>query len=177
MTPFWNGLSRRERIIAVLCAVVVVCAGVWQGIVVPYAAFLDSLQTQTEAKEILLAKYQRLIASGSVAVNSKQSRDRSIDRVAPQQEMARLLKEIEAIAQSSSIRIQDLKPASISGKDSTPEYKVDIQTVAGLAALSKFLYRIQTSPLALRASRFSLTSATGSSGENKLRLTMTVLRD
>lgn len=178
MTARWEKMAPRERALFCLTAAVVLGALVWQLAIGPYRFRVEMLSAEIEAKQIRLARLERdAVSTDNVSSARRERPARAASKSAgtSEQEMSRLLKAIEVMARSSSIRITDLKPLPAETKNGRQEYRVDLETQASIEQLTRFLYQLQSSPLALSAPRFSL-SASDAPGDTRLRLSVSVLR-
>ena len=169
MKRFWERRSTREKAIFAATAMVVGLSLLWQVVVLPLEGALDALQARVESKEILLAKRARRFANGGGASAAPAaSRD---------EEMSRLIGELGAAAQDSSVRLADVKPQSVAERESLDEYSVEVEAEAPWPSLARFLFELQRSPLLLRVPRFRLSSARGPAGAADMRLSLRVVRD
>jgi Tfp pilus assembly protein PilO len=75
-----------------------------------------------------------------------------------EQEMARMLNEIEKTARESSVKIISIRPRPAEEKDRYRYFEVEIETESQMGSLMRFLYSLKNSPQLLKVGRFSLST-------------------
>lgn len=105
---------------------------------------LGSALRNLKQKEFITAEYQKYIdyvkKSGS-----------------DEEEVAKVLAEIEALARKSSVYLVNTKPQKPREVDFYKEYAVEIETEGDMPSLINFLHQLNTSPLLLRADKLRLS--------------------
>jgi len=152
-------VSKRERLLFIIVAVVIIASLSYSLIIDPLYNKLKTLEEEIEAKEIRLTKNIRLIAERD-AINeefnkySQQLKVKSTD----EEEMASVLSEIERIGKSSGVYLNDVKPQPIKDNQFYRVLSVEIKFQASPDNLSKFIYDLQSSPFLLKVKRLQIIS-------------------
>ena len=73
-----------------------------------------------------------------------------------EEEKAKLLKEIEMLARSSSVSLKNIKPESIKKIGPYEEYTIKVEVEAKINYLVDFIYKLERSPCLLRIDDFQV---------------------
>ena len=100
--------KRREKILAILTGIVVF-AWVWTYLVLrPIFDYRDQLDDEIAAKNLKLREAKKIL-TGSPQ-NAKESLKRFVSEGSGQEEMARMIKDIETAAAGTGLRVLETKP-------------------------------------------------------------------
>jgi Tfp pilus assembly protein PilO len=90
-----------------------------------------------------------------------------------EQEMARMLNELEKTASESGVKILSIRPRPVEEKDYHRYFEVEIDTESQMGYLMRFIYYLKNSPQLLKVGRISL-SAGGSRDTSAVRAVLAV---
>lgn len=154
---FLNRLSKREKLIALVVLVLALCFVVYNFILDPMLKKISSLNSDIEAQEIKLKKNIKIISQeAQVAGQYKQYSDLMKLKTSEEQAMAKLLSEIEAVAQGINIRILDMKPQKIKTIDFYKNFSVAFTIDGQLKDITQFLYSLQNLPHLIKVDKLQL---------------------
>ncbi len=151
-------LNKRERFTLYLavCALALVLFD--RLIVNPIAQNMQSLDQQIVEKERLIKKdlhvlsqKDRIAAEAkaySVFVNAPASEDEAFTQ---------LLKEIEALANTGSVSLLDMKPGGSKDMGPHKQYTVNVVCEGTMEKITSFLYAIESSTKVLKVQRYQIT--------------------
>ena len=171
-------LSARER--AIFYGVVAVVAAVAgeRFIYQPTVARLHELDEEILATEGQVRRNLREIATReTVRAAYEQYATHAASAGSDEEEMARLLGEIEGLAGTSGVSLLDVRSRPASVTELGKHYPVEIEAETGMAALMGFLHGLQSSKNLLRVKQLRVTPKEGR-GPVKVHLLIheTVLR-
>jgi len=156
---FWDKLSNKERI------------GLSFAFVFMFVACLDRLiispireQFQHIDKAIKISEKQ--LGHDLRNVHLKEQIEKEFEKFAEyvkrsgsdEEEVAKLLGEIESLARQSNVYLIDVKPQTLQKVDFYKQYSVEIELEGKMSDLMAFLHRINTSTQLLRAEKLRLNS-------------------
>ena len=151
-------LSKREKLIFYGAAFFISLTVLDRLIVSPVSQKIKLLDTQIKEKEDtiknnieLLARKDRIIAESkkySSFLNSAQSQEELVTSV---------LKEIESLANKSSVYLIDIKPAGFKDSGTVREYAVSLNCEAQMEQLVEFMYTIENSNQLLAIDKYQLS--------------------
>ena len=90
-----------------------------------------------------------------------------------EEEVAKILGEIESLARQSNVYLVNVKPQSPQKIDFYKEYSIEIEAEGEMAALMSFLYQINTSIQLLRVEKLRLNSSEDESTDLKSSMLIT----
>jgi type II secretory pathway component PulM len=155
-------LSARERAIFYGVVIVVAALVTEQFIYEPIVARLHELD-----EEILVAEGQvrrnlrEIAARETVRAAYEQYAAHATPAGSDEEEMARLLGEIAALAGTSGVSLLDVRSRPASVTQFGKQYPVELEAEAGMAALVGFLHGLQSSKRLLRVKQLRLTPKEG----------------
>jgi Tfp pilus assembly protein PilO len=91
-----------------------------------------------------------------------------------EEEVAKILGEIEALSRQSGIYLVDMKPQAPKDIDFYKEYTVEIEVEGEMIPLTTFLHQLNTSPQLLRIKKLRLTSK--EEGQTGLKSSMVITK-
>ncbi|MDP2942427.1 MAG: type 4a pilus biogenesis protein PilO [Candidatus Omnitrophota bacterium] len=156
MTLFSN-LKKRERNLFCITAVLIIFWIVQGFVVKPIFTKWKQLDEKISADALKLERNLEMIKRKD-AIKSDYEKYASAVKMAgsEEEEMAKFLTEIEALATSSSIRVIDIKPRPARKIRFYKNYLVELEAEGDINQVSKFIYDIQNSPQMLRVDKLSL---------------------
>ena len=128
----------------------------------PIVSRLHDLDDEIAAKEQQLRRNLREAAARQ-AVGKAFSRHAAYTRKArsDEQEMARLLNEIEGLATNSGLSVVNMKPKPAGKLDVRREYPVELEVETDMPRLMKFLHGLHASTYLLRVKQMRLAAKGG----------------
>lgn len=73
-----------------------------------------------------------------------------------EQEMARVLSEVEAVAKGINIRVLDMKPKKVKSLDLYKSFSVDLVVEGAVRDISRFMLELQSPPRLIKVEKFRL---------------------
>ena len=153
----YEKLSRREKKILYTVAVILGFLAMDQLIVGPVFQKLWLLDRQIRDEEVAIKKSLHvLLRKQQITAESKQFVIFSVESQNPEQEMTALLKEIENIANSSSVSLLYVKPGTSKEDGGVKKYFTTLECEAQMAEMASFFHNIENSTKLLQIEKFSI---------------------
>jgi len=151
---FLEKLSGKEKA-GLLAAFVFICLAVMDRLVVsPINTRVRWINRQIEIAEKELAQDLRNISQKDVIAGEYQDYITYVTKVgSDEEEVAKLLGEIEGLARKSAVDLVDMKPRTSKELDSYKEYTVEVEVEGGIGPIVQFLYYLNNSTQLLRTER------------------------
>ena len=160
----WDKLSKKEKI----------------GLSVAFAflalAFLDRMlispiRTKFNALNLQIRISEKQLGGDMRNINQKKFIDEEYEQYLPyirrsgsdEEEVAKILGEIEALARKSSVYLVDMKPRKPREVEFYKEYTVEIEAEGYMESLMSFIYQLNTSSQLLRVETLRLNLTKGDS--------------
>jgi len=142
-----RALTQREKIIALICLILVVLYGVYVGGIRPLAEQIDFLNAQILRKQTQVQKDQRVIHKAqqidkefkALSVTFKQ--EGTNEAV-----MSDILSEIESVSGNIGLKVSAIKPQKVKNNELYNHFSVSVSLEANLLELSEFLFILQNPP-------------------------------
>jgi len=153
-------LSKRERNVAAVTAVIIGAAVFYNMIIEPVAGNWHRLDKELKVKMNSLKKDMAMLPSCK-AIESDYAKFSVYTRAKKNEEedVSDMLAAIEALSRQDSCLIVNIKPSGVKKSGACKEIMVDLNVEASLAQLSKFLYDIETQKnMVLKVHRFTINS-------------------
>lgn len=170
---FISRLSKRERAIFYVVVFIISLALFDRLIMYPIYSRLISLDKQIRDKETTIKNGLRIIAQKDriqmerAKYGTFLSSDMSED-----EEIRSILKEIENIANKSSIYIVDMKPAGLKTVDTTKKYMISLNCEAQMEQLSEFMFNLEGSNKLLTIEKYQISPKSRESSIAKCSMTI-----
>jgi len=160
---FFN-LSRRESRLFYLTLAVIIAWACQAIIVKPVSTNWRRLEEEIAADRLKLEKSERLIRREK-SINSDYERAAASLKMSgtTEEEMAKFLTEIESLANSAGVHINEIKPLPTKKLDLYRKFYADLELEGEMAQISRFMRSVQTSPNLLAIDKLSLSSKQGGS--------------
>lgn len=164
-------LSKREKSIALAVLVLALIFLFYNFILDPAFRKISSLNIKITAQEAKLKKNIKVLSQETRVVEQyKQYADLLRLKTSEEQAMAKLLSEIEAVAQGINIRILDMKPQKIKTMDFYKNFSVVLIIDGQLKDVTRFLYSLQNLPQLIRVDKLQLEKESAYQPELKASL-------
>ncbi len=167
-------LSKRERNISMVIALLLFSYAAYSFLFAPLAERLSVLNKEIAAKELKLKKNKKILGREQVVTADYQKYEKYLRQgSSDEQEMASVLSEIEAVAHSVNIRINDMKPRKVKKIDFYNSFAVEVESEGKLLEIVKFIYQLQSPPHLLKAEKVRLERQASSAASLKGYLLVT----
>ncbi|MCM8797551.1 MAG: type 4a pilus biogenesis protein PilO [Candidatus Omnitrophica bacterium] len=155
---FVSRLSKRERIIFYLAASFISLTLLDRLIISPIHSKIKSLNEEIQERESAIKKNLHILSQKD-RISSEILKYASFLNSAKseEEEITALLKEIEDLANKSSIYLVDMKPAGLKSTDSSKKYLISLNCEAQMEHLSDFMYNIENSNKLLIIERYQIS--------------------
>ncbi|MDB4349334.1 type 4a pilus biogenesis protein PilO [Omnitrophica bacterium] len=164
--------SKRERIL-VSATIAITLATISYGFIIePVIATYSKINRQIRSNTLKLEKGYRLLRrANEIKAEYRKYADLVKPLPSDEEEIAAMLKAIEAIARGNNIYITNIRPQPARENEYYKEFIFELTAEAGVERLGKFIYDIQSSGNLLRVRKLTLNS---SSKERSLKAVMEI---
>jgi Tfp pilus assembly protein PilO len=139
-------LSKREKFLFILTATVILSSLIYRGILEPTVKKWRYLNRQIGLKQARLAKNLKIIAQeAAVRREFSRYRDFIFPRVSDEEEIARLLREVEKLARESGVHITDMAPRNKEQNGLYEQFSIELETEASMVDLMRFIFALENS--------------------------------
>jgi Tfp pilus assembly protein PilO len=150
-------LSKRERLIAYAVIIFISAAALDRLIISPVFSKMKSLESAITDKEANIKKSARIMSQKDrIAVESAKYSTFLTSALSEEEEMVSLLKELEKIANASSVYLMDMKPVNVQNVGSFKKFAVTLNCEAQMEQLVDFIYNIESSKKMLMVEKFQI---------------------
>lgn len=172
---FWDKFSRKEKIGSSLALIIVLFYVSDQFII---RALWDRFQRVNRAIKV----GEKQLGHDLRNVHQKEQISKEYEKYvqyiqrsgSDEEEVAKILGEIESLARQSQIYLVDMKPQTPKEVDFYKGYAVEIAAEGEMASLTTFLYQLNTSPQLLRVEKLRLNSK--KKGDKTLKSSMLITK-
>ncbi len=172
---FWEKLSPKEKIGLSLALMFVAVASTDRLIISPVRAKFVRINQSIKISEKQLAHDLRNVHQQEEITAEFEKYVEYVSRTgSDEEEVARVLGEIESLARQSSIYLANMKPLTPKEVDFYKEYAVEIEVEADINLLTQFLHQLNTSVQLLRVEKLRLNSK--KKGDKTLKASMLITR-
>ncbi len=149
-------LKPREKVVGVIAALALFSVFWFYSVISPIRDYEIQLDRDLKVKNFELFEAKKVLQASPVGSLSDQALMAFFAEALPQEEMLRLIKEIETAATQENLQVSETKPQPLSQKDNWLELKVIISFEGSIEDTVKFLYRLEQSPKPLLVNSMSL---------------------
>lgn len=172
---FWDRLSRKEKIGLSLALAFITVAVLDRLIVSPIRSRVRQINQNIQISEKQLAHDLRNVRQKDQIEKQFEKFVGYVERSgSDEEEVAKILGEIESLARQSGIYLVDMKPQAPKDIDFYKEYTIEIEVEGEMIPLTKFLHQLNTSPQLLRIKKLRLTSK--EEGQAGLKASMVITK-
>ncbi len=144
--PKFARISAKERLLALLCATVVVVGMMDRVVVTPWMRRGATLQREIHAFESAMANQRKLVScKDSVLAQAQRYEEYLRPGSEKELQIATLLKEIEGLAKQAQAALEEVKPLPGTDSDLYLGYAFEVHSKCSLAQWVRFVYLIETS--------------------------------
>lgn len=153
----YQKLSKRERLILHVVFIVAGLLAMDRLVIGPVFQKMMALDRQIRDEETSIKKSLHvLLRKQQIASESKQFVVFSVDSKNPEQEMTALLKEIENIANRSSVNLLYEKPGNTKEDGKVRKYFATLECEAQMEEIASFFHNIENSTKLLQIEKYSI---------------------
>jgi len=173
---FIEKLSPKEKIGLFIAVAFVAFAIADRAIVTPVNDRIQRLNREIKIAEKQLIRHLRNLSQKEIVSKEYAKYIEYVRKVgSDEEEVAKILGEIESLARKSNVYLGDMKPHSPKVKGFHKEYTVEIEAESRMEPLINFLYQINNSPQLLRAEKLRVGSKKEKRGVVKSSILITKL--
>jgi Tfp pilus assembly protein PilO len=155
---FWNKLSQKEKIGLSFALGVMLIACLDRLIINPIRSRFQQIEQQIRISEKQLGHDLRNVHLKEQIEEEFEKYVEYVERSgSDEEEVAKILGEIESLARQSQVYLVDVKPQTPKTIDFYKQYAVEIETEGEIDAIMTFLHHINTSRQLLRAEKLRLS--------------------
>lgn len=156
---FLSQLSKREKTVLYVTAFFVTLMFLDRLVVYPIYSRVRQLNGEIKQKESDINKYLRLLLQKERILNERKKYAAYLDSRQPEeQDMTSILKEIENLANKSSLYVVDMKPGGVrENSDQTRRYLVNLNCEGEMEQIADFMYNVENSNVLLMIERYQIS--------------------
>ncbi|MDP8298192.1 MAG: hypothetical protein RAP41_08475 [Candidatus Orphnella occulta] len=174
MKHIFSRLSKRERYILYISAIVVVVVFFDRIVIKPLIGRIEKLNKEIVIYEKRLQRSLYLLSQEELITSEHKKYTKDIKQVSSEgEEKSRLLAEIEETARKSSVSLKDVKLGSTEKAGSYTKYTVEIIAESKVAYLVDFIYQLESSVRLLKIRSFYLVPIKEHSKTIRAQMTIT----
>ncbi len=166
-------LSKRESSVLYVTVVVVSLVVVDRMIVSPVFGKLNFLNNEIREKEASIKKNMRILGQKDKIIAEGERYSSVLSRNKTEEEEATsMMKEVEGLANTSSVYLIDMKPGSVKKVGQSKQYIINLGCEAQMQQLAEFMYGIENSKELLTIEKYQIGPK--SKDSSVARCTMTI---
>ena len=140
-------LTQREQFIGILCVLMIVMYGGYNGVVKPLQDRIEETDERIELKRSQLNKNRRMIRKSTVQNGSYDAyREKFRQTKSVEQVMSAMISEIEEAAANLELKIVELKPNRVRKSDFYNQFSVNVSINSAFVDIVQLLYVLQSDP-------------------------------
>lgn len=155
-------LNKREKAILYVAVTFILFLLLFNFIIYPIYSKIHSLGSQIREREKSINTNLRIISQKDKIVNERRRYASFLRRPASDEEgMTSLLKQVEALANKSSLYVVDMKPGGIKeDKDKTKRYIVNLTGEGQMEQIVEFIYNVENADELLMVEKYQINPKT-----------------
>jgi Tfp pilus assembly protein PilO len=167
-------LSKREKFIVYAASFFIIMTILDRTVINPIYSKINSLNNQIKDRQASIAQDLHILAQKDRILNESKKYASFMDGTQPEEEtVTGLLKEIENIANKSSLYIVDMKPSGLKEeKDNTRKYLVNLNCEGQMEQIMDFMYNIENSNMLLTIERYQISPKSRESSVAQVTMTI-----
>lgn len=173
---FLAHLSKREKIILYAAVLFVSLTLLDRLIISPIYSKMKSLDNEIRERESAIQKNHRIFAQKDRILSETAKYTPYLNNLKySEEDMTVILKEIENLANKSSIYLIDLKPAGLKEAGLNKKFVVNLECEAQMEQLTDFMYNIENSTKLLRIEKYQISPKSKESSIAKCSMSISKL--
>jgi len=166
-------LNKREKFVFNLTALVLSLVILDRLIISPITSKIANLNKAIKDEETLVKKNLRILALKDKIISQKTKFDSYLTSSgSDEEEVTSLLKEIESLANKSTVYLIDMKPAGLKESGSTKKYIINLNLEAQMEQIISFMYYIESSDRIFTVEKYDITPKSRSSSVARCGMTI-----
>ena len=150
-------LSANEKKIFWVTAALVGFVFVDRVIVLPVSTMLMDLNTSLSEQEASIKKSLNvLLHKEGIIAESREYASYSVEAKNPEEEMVGLLKEVESLAERSSVSLIFVKPANVKDEKGVKRYYCTLEFEAPMEQVATFFHAVESSTKLLKVEKYQI---------------------
>lgn len=160
ITNFFRKFNKREKILSVIIAVLLLLFLIKVLIVGPIINKLSSTRDDIERMQLAIRKYLAVEQEKDIILKEEKRIAKYLAlKGSDEEKMAAVLSRVEQEARKSGLSIQDMSPGNISGSGSMPSiYSVQLRAEADLEKAFDFIYNLENAEILFKIERINLSA-------------------
>lgn len=170
---FLSRLSKKEKAILYVCIFFVSFALLDRLIISPISSRLKELDTQIKERESRVKTSMHILAEKD-AILAESAKYSNFEKIAKseEEEATGVLKEIEDLANKSSVYLVDLKPGGLKTNGPYKKYMVNLNCEAQMTQITEFMFNIENSRSILAIEKYQISPKSKESSVAKCTMTI-----
>ncbi|MBI2871038.1 MAG: hypothetical protein HYY14_04930 [Candidatus Omnitrophica bacterium] len=149
--------SKKERAGIYLAALFVFLAGADRLVLDPFLAKMGQIDAAIEEHKALIKRNSLILANqDNFKAEIELYKKFIIESVSEEEEIASLLKEVEGVANQSSVYVVDIKSKGVTREGPTERYLVDLNCEGEMEHLVRFMYLVENTESLLKISKYTI---------------------
>lgn len=154
---FLNRLSKREKLVLYGAVACISLLFLDNSVVNPIVSKMEKLRKDIKEARLGIKRNTRILArKDKILAEREKYAPYFAQYQSTDEEMASLLKEIESLANKSSVYLIDIKPAGVEAVEGTTKFFINLNCEAQLEQLFKFMYSIEESSRLLTIEKYRI---------------------
>lgn len=166
-------LPKRQRPVLYFAVSLVLLLAIDRAVIYPVSSRIDSLNKEIDAKETGIKRDLHILSMKDKIVNeSSKYSSFFYSAKSDEEQNTIILKEVESLANRSSVYLIDIKPAGVKETGTAKKFLINLSCEAQMEQLVDFMYNIENSIQLLIIEKFQISPK--STESSVARCTMTV---
>jgi len=171
MRGFISRLSKREKTVLYVSAVIVLLAVVDRAVLHPIIHNMKSFEEEIRKTEYDMTKNLKILQQRRrIEEEEKRYSSFAVRAHSVEEATATLLREIENLASVSSVHLIDLKPAGVTSEAEVQKFLINVNCEAAMEKLISFMYSVENSDILMQIGAFTISPKSKASGVKRCEL-------
>jgi hypothetical protein len=155
---FLGRLSKKDRIIFYIAVFIISLLILDRAIISPVFSKIQSLNKEIQDQQASIKKNLRILAQKDriLAQSSKYNSFVGDSKLSDDEQITMVLKELESLANKSSVYLVDMKPGTIKESGSSKKILINLNCEAQMEQLVDFIYNMENSDSLLSIDKYQL---------------------
>lgn len=161
----WSKISKRERVMIVVGAAVLLVVASDRLVLSPWAHYIKKVRNEIIETEIRVDQARKLFERKDATYKEGEAYRAFLNvGQTPELEMAALLREIEQLSQQADVSLQEVKPLPAEKTEDYDDYGVEVYFESEFPALLEFIEKVESSGFVLVIEKASIIRKDEESG-------------